>query len=518
MAEVELLAELDAARGLMAGNPLLLPPGALVDALNVTWRNGRLKKRRGYVVLKANGVGGKRVRMAHYFSAADSTARLAVATQTTLFSWNPATSTFDNKGALGGTDIPALGHCDWGVGMMYMAKPGQAFNKWDGGAGNFLPTGAINPITGTPLYPGHLRAYMGSLVAANDGNNQQTVWWSDVLNPDVFNAGSAGYNTLVDARGSLTGLELVGKSLGVWAEESIHTMLYTGVALLPYVFQRAEATVGARSPESIKVLGPPFAGQVAFFGSDLNIHTFDGLRAVPQADIIHSILKDTVEQNYVSKAAAMVWPREAIYWLALPSVGKTENDLVLEWHYRLGQFYLHKIGSDGAWTAIARFPKSAALTWAELEALGTTWADLDKSWAELAQETGNVPVGFLGANGDFMQLFEGLLDGALGISSHAQYAPFETPSHEIKESAYLEVLEDRQSDAACHVGLGASRDGASFTQEIKAHALIATDRPIVGFRMQGRWFQVGIASGANDGDLSLRGWKLYALPAVGRER
>lgn len=518
MAEVELLGEFSVARGLMAGNPLQLPPGALVDGRNVTYSRGRLCKRRGYVMLKANGVGAKVVRLAHHFRTSGGSARLVAVTSSDLYSWVASTSSFADKGNLSGGDLTNVDACDWGTGYVYVCKQGQALVKWDGGGGDFVPSGAVNPIGGGAYYPSYIRPYAGCLVGANDSTNQQTVCWSDALFPDTFTGTS--FNTLVDARGEITGLELVGTALAIFARESIHTMLYVG-GTPPYLFHRAEPSIGTLAPRSVCLLGPPYSGQLVFLGSDLNIHSFDGLRAVPQGDTIHEILKDALEENYLGKASGMVWPNEGVYWLAVPASGSTENNLLIEWRYRLGQWYLHELsGANKAWSAIARFPKSAAPTWNDIDTAGTIWTNEDRTWLEIMQETGLRPVGFLGTSGDFVEFFKGLLDGTGPIEAWANFAPFETANHETKESAYLEILDDRSTSKNLEVRLGSSVDAASFAYETRQHLLAPTTDPSLArenFRKRGKWFQVRVQNLAASEQFNLRGWRLWGMP-VGKDR
>lgn len=517
MQEQELIGEFQTARGLMAGNPLLMPPGALVDGRNVTYRDGRLCKRRGYTVLKANGVGAHPVRLSKFFRATDWTPRLIALTEHKAFSWDPVTPDFHDEGNLGGADVTSIDACEWGVGTVYICKQGQALSYWDGGAAtDFVASGALNPIGGAAYYPSCIRPYNNCLVGANDGTNRQAVCWSNSLTPNTF-AGTS-FNHLIDARGQITALELVGKALAIFAEESIHTMLYVG-GTPPFIFHRADATVGTLAPRSIGLLGPPYSGQLVFLGSDFNIHTFDGLRTVPQADVIHPILKDLLEEDYLGKANGFVWPKDGVYYLSVPTSGSAENNLVIEWRYRLGQFYLHQISGNGGWTAAAQYPKSTALTWAGLTALGTTWAHLDMSWAELMQTTGRRPVGFFGTAGDFVRLFDGLSDAGAVVNAYAEFAPFASAAHETKESDYLEILDDRSSGASnLIVAVGGSADGASFTFEKQFHSLLpTTEMPKEDFRASGRWFKVKVQNLSLDEQFNLRGWRLYGKQ-VGRER
>jgi len=607
MPEIELLSEIDPARGIMCDNPLRLPAGALVDARNVLYDRGRLKKRRGYSVIKATGLADL-ARLAFFFRTATGEARLVAATHDTLFSYNAGTNVFDNKGALTGTDIPYLDACKWGAGIVYVTKRGQAFKKWDGGAGNFTDANAsgigntyywgvfeLNDLTAGGTYSGStsstywveidgvdspntfrwrkdagawtstvaitgaaqtlaegltvtfgattghtlgdywtiglaprllptfLRRFGGRLVGAyitqGGVDYRQRIAWTAPNLPESWAGYGSGYEERVNLEGALTGLEPVGRGLAVFAEESIEVMLFTGPASAPFSFQAAEPTVGTLSGKSVCKLGPPFSGQLAFLGSDYNIHVFDGIHAIPVGDAIQPMLKDLLELEYLPKACAQVLPLEGIYRLAVTVSGATENNFIIDWHYRRGQFYFHEFaGTNKAWSACARWIKSSALTWTQLNTLGTTWGALDMTWAELMQESGWRFVGFLGTAGDFCGLFEGGNDGAAGIPAWAEFAPVTTPGDQVSESAYLEILDDRSSPSTLGVSLGASRDGAHFSWESRAHSLAPTSQPFEDYRMQGKWFALRIANSAVGEQFGLRGWRLWGLPALGMRR
>lgn len=524
MAELELIAELNPTRGIIASeNPLALPPGALVDARNILWDRGRLKKRRGFGVIKASGL-GKRARLAFFFRTGAGDARLVAATEDKLYSYNAGTNAFDEKGALTGTDLPELDACRWGVGIVYVTKWGQAFKYWDGGVGNFLDVGAT--AGGDAVLPTFIRRFGGRLVGGRvtvgSTEHLQRVAWSRVNLPGSWDwtvDADSGYEDRVNLEGMITGLEVVGRGLAIFSEESVEVALFTGPADAPFSFQSAEVTVGTPAGHTICKLGPPYSGQLVFLGSDYNIHVFDGLHAVPVADPIHPMLKDLLEYDYLNKAWAQVLPLDGIYRLAVPVSGSTENNFIIDWHYRRGQFYFHELaGTDKAWSASCRWIKSAAPTWAQLDTAGDLWTDLDMTWLELLQETGWRFTGFLGSAGDFCGLFEGGNDGANPIDGWGQFAPVESPSHEVAETAALEILDDRSSSSTLGVILGASRDGAHFTLDSQSHSLAPTDDPFVKARVQGRWFNLKIANATASEQFGLRGWRLWGMPRVGAQR
>jgi len=519
MAEATLLVEYNAAQGIWAGNPLLLPAGALVDARNVEYRRGRLCKRRGYSLVKADGVGSKRVRFAFDWQAPDTTQRLIAVTETDIWSWGGAT--FADKGNMPAGDTPYLDACTWGAGMVYLTKKGLAFQNWDGGAGSFADVGAT--YDGGALYPTFIRPFGASMVGANCnlGGTQypQRIHWSKVNDPTDWTAASGGgWAMFPQLRGGITGMEYVGRSLALLAEESIGVLKVMGTAALPYYFEPGETTVGSRSPHSIRHLGPPFSGHLALLGSDLNIHTFDGLTVVPRGDAIHPYLKELLELDHLPKAWATVLPEDGIYRLAVTTRGATENNLIVDWHYKRGQFYFHELGGGvGAWSAAGKYVKGAAPTWAELEAAGTSWAELDVSWAELIKETGWRRLAFLGSKGDLIAPNEGVNDNGTAIASYAVFAPSQAAvQQQVAEAAFLEVLDDREAAASTlEIGVGASRDGAHFTWESQPHTLADTPEPFVNVRGQGRWFAVRVANAEVDGSFALRGWRLWGNPQVG---
>ncbi len=519
MAEVALLVEYNAAQGIWAGNPLRLPAGALVDARNVEYRRGRLCKRRGYTMVKADGVGSKKVYFAFDWQAPDGTTRLIAVTVSDIWSWDG--TAFADKGNMPAGDEANLDACTWGAGMAYLTKHALSFQKWDGGAGDFANVGAT--FLAAPLLPTFIRPFASHMIGANVnlGGTQypQRIHWSESREPDDWEeASGGGWLEFPQLRGGITGMEYVGRGLALFAEESIGVLKAIFSRYSPVAFEQGETTVGSRSPHSIRHLGPPFSGHLAFLGSDFNIHTFDGLTVVPRGDAVHPYLKELLELDYLDKAWATVYPEEGIYRLAVTTRGATENNFIVDWHYKRGHFYFHELGGGvGAWSAGARYVKDAAPTWAELEAAGTTWAQLDLSWAELMQESGWRRLAFVGTKGDLIAPDEGRSDGGAAIEAYALFAPTQVArSQQVAETAYLEVLDDREAvGSTLQVSIGGSGDGASFRWETKPHSLAETLEPFVNVRIQGRWFAVRVANSEVDGTFALRGWRLWGNPKVG---
>ncbi len=519
MAEATLLAEYNAARGLWTGNPLQMPAGVLTDARNVEYRDGRLCKRRGYTMVLADGVGTELVRFAHDWQAPDGTTRMIGVTASNIWSFDGAA--FADHGNMPAGDEPLIDCCTWGSGMAYLTKHALSFQKWDGGAGDFANVGAT--YLAAPLLPTFIRPFGSSMIGANvnlgGGQYPQRVHWSVVRDPDDWEVvPGGGWANFPQLRGDITGLEYVGRGLAIFAEESIGVLKVMGTVLVPYYFEAGETTVGTRSPHSIRHLGPPFSGHLAFLGSDYNIHTFDGLTVVPRGDAIHSLLKSLLELDHLVKAWATVMPEEGIYRLAVTTSGATENNLIIDWHYRRGQFYIHELaGGVGAWSAAARYVKAAAPTWAELDTATTTWEQLEPTWAELIQESGWWRLAFVGASGDLIAPDEGRNDNGTAISAHALFAPTQVAKQQqVAEADYVEILCDRSSvGSTLDVGLGGSGDGANFTWESHSHSLEETLQPFVNVRSQGRWFALRVANNEVDGTFALRGWRLWGKPQVG---
>jgi len=508
---VPVLSVLDLTRSgiVLSENPLSLPPGTLIGGRNVVADDGRLRKRLGYTIIKASALADT-CRFAIYFRNASGTDCLVACTHDTMYKYNSATNAFDSLATLTGTGENAYYDAEVWAGTLYLVKQGGDAWKWDGAAASATDVSAS--LTSQATY---LRAFNSRLIGANCGaGTTQSIYWSAPLLPEDWAGSGSGNETRTTLRGDITGIELVGRAMAIFAEESIELMGEGPDSSTPFFFEPAEPTIGTRSPHSICQLGPPFSGMLVFLGSDLNIHTFNGYRAEPVADAIHSFLRDNLEEDYLSKAWGRVWPDYGVYRLAVPTQGSTENNLIIDWWYRKKQFYIHEFaGTDAAWSAASRWVVSTPLTISEQSATGITVAEqlaTGKTIAEMLKSTGKREVAFLGSSGTFVAPFEGINDGSSAIEAWCEIAPTDGGSGRVKEVSRLEVLADRtSSNNSLSVQLGRSMDGANYDMETFDHTLGETDQPFIDWRAAGRYFKVRMSNTEADESFALRGLRLW---------
>lgn len=525
--------------------------GVLTDGRNVRWNKGRLAMRDGTLMIcqgdKAANVheggfetamaGTGYVRFAYYFETVTGSPRLIACGYTGaaghVFHYDGISAEFDHKcpvGDLGGSDSPLwdattyLGHC-------YLTKEGSEFLYWDGGAGTFLDVAATSP-TGA-LFPIYLRAFNRRLVGANcfeaGAHHPQGVYWSIIDPPNPANdwnsiVSGAGSEIRVGMRGQITGMEIVSRALAIFAEESIDVARAGPSVYVPFLFSQAEPTLGTRAPHSIRLLGPPYSGELAFLGSDLHIHIFNGNRAIPKtAQKIHEFLKDHVEEDLLDKAWGHVVPTLGTYYLAIPTDGATENNLIIEWNYLTDQFYIHAINdSVGAPSAISRWVRGVPLTWAALKARGDTWASVRGTWGAVKKATGRREVCFHSSYGNMLEMFAGDRDlngcttgapqnlTALGINAYAEFGETDSGHPDTKEIDRVEILADRSgAENLLDVRLYGGYDGSSWPYEASAiHALGPTQDPNAKLRVTGIYHKLRLSMGAIGQQFRLRGFRL----------
>ena len=522
MASVPPLAEFNVVRGLnYSESPNSLPLGTLVDARNVRGCQGRLRTRPGYTMVKSGGLGA-RARFAFFFRNAAGTVRLIACTPAKMWNYDSATNTFEDRGDFASSaDNAYYDAAVWG-GTLYLVKRGGDAWKWNG-----VAAGDFTDVTASLKGPTFLRAFNSRLLGAHctvGGNTlAQSLYWSAPDLPENWTGAGSGNETRRALQGEITGLENVGRGVALFAEESIEMIGETSEAAAPYTFTSVEPTLGTGAPHSICKLGSPYSGNLAFLGSDLNLHVFTGNRAEAVGYPIHSLLKGIVERDYLAKAWGRVWDEEGVYMLALPTCGSTENNLLIEWQYRENRFFVHDwAGTDKAWTAAARWVKSSPLTWAQLRTATTTWAQLRAAglaWGELRKATGRREIAFLGSTGSLVAPWEGTSDNGVAISAYAEFAPTDGGSPDTKELQQLEILDDRLGASnVLSVTVKRSMDaGASSQVTTRQHTLGGTQDPFVDVGDTGRYFGLKFSMAGLNQVMSLRGLRLWGQK-VGEER
>lgn len=547
--EVQVLTEWEPAQGIVTDrHPYQLPTGTLVDGRNVRYDRGRLSMRDGTALLKDGGVAGgvanivgaqEVCRFARYFETATQSPRLVVATQSAILAWDAGAGNFVDKspaGGLAGADIPYYDAVNW-LGNLYVTKQGNEFMFWDGGVGLFVDVTATSPAGA--LFPTYIRAFNGYLVGAHcqdaGATLPQSIYWSvpvpthpppGVGTTSDWNGAGSGNETRVDLRGQITGLELVGRGMAIFAEESIDVMREGPTVAMPFLFHTAEPTLGCPAPHSICPLGPPYSAQVVFLGSDSHIHVFNGNRALPVSENkIHAWMRDNLEEDHLCKAWGHVLPNEGVYLLAVATGGATENNAIIEWNYWRDQFYLHELGCTGqpAWSCTARWVRGTPQTWATIKVRGDTWASVRGTWSAMKKTTGRIETAFLVTptgllvDGDWMHIFEGSSDWGQAISAYAQFAPTDGGTDRVKEIERVEIVADRTGATnLLTVEFGASMDAVNFDWESNAHALGPTDKPYVDCRKVGKFHGLRVGMDGLDQHFRLRAIRL-AGRVVGKQ-
>lgn len=365
-------------------SPLLLPPRAWSDALNVRFEHGVVKKGQGHRNIGATQIIPYAIfecptldtRVWAYFGLTKAYGFLErTHTDITRLSANYTGNTRNEwlggmfHGRLvvtNGEDLPQM----WATPDL--STPLDDLSNWPStyraavirGFGNFLQAYGI-AISGVE-YP---RMVKWSHRA--ESNSLPTSWdYTDSTLDAGENTLAGGETPIIDS------LEFADDINVIYTEDELWTQSLVGGAAV-FDFRRRFNTIGMLARGCAVNLRDPVFGRRQFVVTQDDIVLHNGIEAVSIAEgAVRDWLFENLSQEAfpVTKVVSNVARREV--WVCFPSVGSGVLDMALIWRY----------GRDPTWT-LRELPSGRAVAYTQKDpaAGGTTWREMTLKWSELTQ-------------------------------------------------------------------------------------------------------------------------------------
>lgn len=337
-------------------------------------------------------------------------------------------------------------------------------------------TGVYSSVTSAPRAR-YLTSFDNFVVALNvrdDGSAEsryvQRVQWSDRGDPLAWDATAAnslaGFEDLLDAKGQGTRIVTADNRLIIFFEDEIwQGVRATGAT--SFQFAALDRTIG--SPYPWTVTQTPLG--IFFLGRDLMVYLLakGSASATPVGYPIQRRLRERIDQPDRAWGA---WNTETgMYELWYPVRGGTgfaqeavylnlgENSWAPQTVvHATGQFSLAR--GFTAYNAVLE----QAITWADLQSDGVTWASIGSTWANMdgaSQFAGRV-LATADSSGTLCYFSSGTQDLGIPIGARWRSHALGSDSPEVTK-VLQEVQVDYQSGSAATVSIKASRDqGATF--------------------------------------------------------
>ena len=253
-------------------------------------------------------------------------------------------------------------------------------------------------LTDQPNKAKYISHYYGHTIIGNIDSGTpypQTFEGSDIGKPEDWTGGSAFTYALADGDDPITWLETLQSKFMIYQTGSITEAWATGDSTNPMQY----------SERKIKEIGTPTGrtvvdmGDFHIFMSDTSIWYWNGISIVDIGVDINKYLFEDISPEQIDMAFAMPLRKEKLYCLFVPSRGSTYCDKIYVYNYE------HKMWTywefDTTMTAAGTYKVDRSITWAELEAAGTTWEGLTGRWRDL-MGTDLEEISVLGDSGGYL--------------------------------------------------------------------------------------------------------------------
>jgi hypothetical protein len=290
---------------------------------------GEVTKRRGSTAFNGSTLGSVTVTAVgeHRFSAS-STKDFAVA-GAKFFEGNGSGTYTDRSAALtitvGDDNTWVFANAN-GILFGHNGVNGDSLLKWTAAGGNIAAWGVDSRFTWCKTVEfWDNRAWAGNLSSGAD-----RVWYSDLADITSF-----GANSFFRLGEDVTAIKRFGNALAIHTDNSIHLLVPTGNAAVPYRrLQRANAgTIARRAIETVQI---PQVGEVQVFVRLDGIYMFNGDSTQKISwKLDGSRYWDDLNQVQIDECFSIKYPKrnEVWFWVPRGSATQLEHNQVIVWDY-----------------------------------------------------------------------------------------------------------------------------------------------------------------------------------------
>ena len=306
----------------------LIPDNASPDCQNVISRIvGTLLKRPGQARLTSTALGGAIRGLHAYYYGATPTRRIVAAANGVVSHWNGTEWTSLKTGLNTAADV-LFEDC---VNYMVSFNGVDAPWKWDGTT--------VSALANAPA-KGRFCVLHKEKLFTVDADTPSTLVWSDSFAPETWTA--KNYWDVKKGDGDeITNLtKFIGEQV-IFKRRSIHSL--RGTSLDDFRLDEMETRVGCVGKRAAVA-----DGMRVYFVADDGFYEFNGMKATNLSKASVPKFWDTVNKQYIHKAAVKAWG--GLIWVALPTGASTYNNAVLI--YDPPNAITGKPGSFWPWTGI----------------------------------------------------------------------------------------------------------------------------------------------------------------------
>jgi hypothetical protein len=275
--------------------------------------------------------------------------------------------------------------------IMVICNGVDPIQKW-AGSGYLSDLGGSPPTSAyyTRVYSGH--TFLADYYDAG-ARYPQSVWISDLGDPENWTTGTSGQVHLDDTNDFITGLELLNNKLYIIKENSITECYYTGDAAAPFNFVQNKFNVGTPSGKTIVN-----TGEVLIFYTYNRIVMFDGTTVKDIGADIIQYLTGQLNTDEVDRNHAFYMEDENLYVLTIVASGFTYP--VLSFAYNIKENHWTLWSFSKYMTATCNYIQVASQAWNSFPA-GFHWEHYIGKWGD-RNVSGMAPVIIMGSSDGYI--------------------------------------------------------------------------------------------------------------------
>lgn len=206
----------------------------------------------------------------------------------------------------------------------------MAYSNYEDAIRKYTGTGLDAPLGGSPPRAKHMLNYFGYLLLGNvvDGDAYRSrIQWPDVGEPEVWDAGDADSQDLLEDDLEITAMGIFSDFAAVHKEKSIYLGYLTGTDQV-FRFDRKETGAGAVAPFLVNL---PTGEQL--FLSREGLRLFNGSTAPPVVGSINEELADSMTVQFLSRAWGILVRELNEVWIGIPIGGREDPDTIYKYNY-----------------------------------------------------------------------------------------------------------------------------------------------------------------------------------------
>ncbi|MCX6010201.1 MAG: hypothetical protein NTW48_09285 [Chloroflexi bacterium] len=404
---------------------------------------------------------------------------------TSLFRYNPDKSVDDvtrtaSDYTSGGNSWNFEKYGDWCVATNF-ADEMQVLKTFSAGA-------TFEDLTGAPQAK-FIKFYSGHLVAGHIANSPKLVKWSaleDLEDWTISTATGADEQNITDAEGEITGIERIGKVMGVFFSNSISLMYFSGSPYTYTFVPNAINNVGAIENTIVST------GSHAFFWDSRDIWAFDGSNVEPLGYGIRNTISGLLNKTYINRVSAVVDQKRSLVFWSFPSTSSADGtcDLILAYNYRSKKYSLIEMPHFALHSIY-----TGALTLEELSGLYPNIDEVPYSLDSSFWMAGSPQIAGVNVVDDKVAT----MDGSVLIST------LQTPVIKIEDNVVMvSKVRPRLQGAVDEVSVRiASRMNEDDLDSYSDVAIVSNSSGYADVRASGRYLSVEITSSLHDGILDM---------------